>query len=144
MYKHPLSFFFCSTHIKVECEMPSFQSLHTLSGLKVERNGCEWSNDRENDSREIEISILWTMPALLLKRHWLLMGLESHARESEVWVILAVETPNTDGTKTQTLWRWKLPQGLGINHKVKVSPDPSFQQTVWTSSAQDITGGFRH
>lgn len=70
--------------------MPSFlflspppQPQRSLWGLKAEeRNGGGWSNDRENDRAEIEISILSSVPAGApsLGRHWLLMGLD-HTHE---------------------------------------------------------------
>lgn len=60
MYKHPLSrslsLFFSCTHIKVGNRVHD-ALLFSLLGLRMERNGGEWSNDRENDRGEIEISI---------------------------------------------------------------------------------------
>lgn len=61
MYKHPLSLFFAPLILKLgaECTMPSFSATPLPHGTQGgERNGCEWSNDRENDRGEIEISIL--------------------------------------------------------------------------------------
>lgn len=60
MYKHPPSLF-CSTHIKVGHRVHDallFSRSTPSQDSGMERNGDEWSNDRENDRGEIEISIL--------------------------------------------------------------------------------------
>lgn len=126
MYKHPpLSLLFlCSTHIKVGCWVHDA----LLFSHSSPSRGSRWREMAVNGVMigkmigEIEISILWTMPTLLLKRHWLLMELDrTHESPRPECCREAVDTPITDGGGGGESQHFEVvPQGFC--HKVKEAP----------------------